>query len=198
MHDNVIAERLEALGIPTSVDLAKYDNLLHFYQSIIEEFGDRPAYSSLGRTITFNELDHYADAFACYLQENTSLEHGDRIAIQLPNIIQSPVAFLGSLRAGLTIVNVNPLYTATELEHQFNDAGAKALVVLANIADTAASIINKTQIETVIVTELADLHPSPKRQLLNFAIKHIKKMVPKFVFPQSISFRQAIISGKKN
>ena len=199
MHEQLIANRLESLHIPSTVDVETYNNLLHFYEDSIQRFKERPAYSSLGRTITFAELDYFADAFAHYLQNETSLQVGDRIAIQLPNIIQSPVAFLGSLRAGLIIVNVNPLYTATELEHQFNDSGAKALIVLANIADTVAKVIDKTAIETVIVTELADLHRSPKRQLLNFAIKHIKKMVPEFSFTQSVKFTDVmkLSSGKK-
>lgn len=197
MHEHVIENRLRALNIPTTVDVKTYQNLQHFYDVIIEKFRHRPAYSSLGRTITFDELDQYANAFAHYIQTETKLVPGDRIAIQLPNIIQSPVAFLGALRAGLIIVNVNPLYTATELEHQFNDAGAKALIVLANIADTVSTIIDKTSIETVIVTELADLHKSPKRQLLNFAIKHVKKMVPDFHFPRPVKFTDVMKKGAR-
>lgn len=195
MYKSVIEKRLQALNIPADIDIEEYANLLVFYDEIIGRYSSRPAFTSLGRTITYSELDDYANAFAYYLQTQTDLKVGDRIAIQLPNIIQSPVAFLGSLRAGLIIVNVNPLYTATELEHQFNDAGVKALVVLANIADTVATVIDKTSIETVIVTELADLHKSPKRQALNFAIKHIKKMVPEFSIPKAVKFTQVMKQG---
>ena len=195
MYESVIKQRLQALNIPTDIDAEKYKNLLVFYDEIINRFGSRPAYSSLGRTISYKELDAYANAFASYIQTETDLKVGDRIAIQLPNIVQFPVAFLGSLRAGLIIVNVNPLYTATELEHQFNDAGVKALVVLANIADTVATIIDKTAINTVIVTELADLHKSPKRQVLNFLIKNVKKMVPQFSISKAVKFTEVMKIG---
>lgn len=195
MYQNIINNRLDALNIPRDIAVDQYDNLLDFYRRMIKLYGSRPAYSSLGRTISFDELDSYANAFASYLQTQTDLVAGDRIALQLPNIIQSPVALLGALRAGMVVVNTNPLYTATELEHQFNDAGVKALVVLANIADTVADVITKTGIKTVIVTELADLHPFPKRQILNFAIKKIKKMVPEFTMPYAVKFTDVMKKG---
>src|SRR5690606_32878075 len=132
------------------------------------------------------------EKFADYLQEHTQLQPGDRIAVQLPNILQYPVVVFGALRAGLIVVNTNPLYTAHELKHQLQDSGAKALVVLANIAENAASVIKETSVEQVIVTELADLHPPLKRMLLNFAVKYIKKMVPPFSFPNQISLREAL------
>jgi long-chain acyl-CoA synthetase len=178
----------DKLNVPQSVNVAPQDNLVELYRSIISKYGDRPAFTALGQTISYNDLDEYSDRFAAFLQKKTNLSAGDRIAIQLPNILQQPVALLGSLKAGLVVVNTNPLYTEPELQHQFKDSGAKALVVLANVADKAAAIVNHTDIETVIVTELGDLHSPVKGWVLNKVVKHIKKMVPDFSFDQSESF----------
>ncbi len=196
MLKNAIDERLKALGLPVDIDPDKYANLQEMYDELINKYRERPAFTSLGRTITYNELDEYANAFAAYMQQHTDLKPGDRIAIQLPNIIQYPVAVLGALRAGLVVVNTNPLYTERELEHQFCDAGAKALVVLANVAATAASVVQETPVDTVIITELADLHPAPKRQIMNFLIKHVKKMVPAYSIPGAIRFTDVMSKGK--
>jgi long-chain acyl-CoA synthetase len=196
MYNQIIKERLAALELPLEIDANKYTNLLHMYDDVIGKYRTRPAFTSLGRTITFDELDQYANAFAAYIQHQTDLKVGDRIAIQLPNIIQYPVAVLGALRAGLVVVNTNPLYTERELEHQLNDSGAKALLVLANVAHTATHVVKDTKVTTIIVTELADLHPAPKRQLLNFVIKHIKKMVPSFSLPTAIPFNTVLERGK--
>lgn len=155
-------------------------------------YANSPAYTCMGRTITYRELDELSARFAAYLQHATNLQPGDRIAIQLPNILQYPVAVFGAIRAGMIVVNTNPLYTASEVKHQLQDSGAKALVVLANIAQNAAEIIKETAVEHVVVTEIADLHPPLKRVLLNFAVKYIKKMVPAFSFPQQIRFRDTL------
>lgn len=156
------------------------------------EYADSPSFTCMNHTLSYAELDRLAERFAAYLQECTNLQPGDRIAIQLPNILQYPVVLLGAIRAGMVVVNTNPLYTANEIKHQLNDSGAKALVVLANIAKNAASIIGETAVEQVIVTELGDLHPPVKRVLINFVVKYIKKMVPSFSFPQQVNFRQAL------
>ncbi|MDO6747055.1 AMP-binding protein [Gilvimarinus sp. 1_MG-2023] len=157
-------------------------------------YADSPAFSCLNHTITYRELDELSARFAAYLQHHTTLKPGDRIAIQLPNVLQYPVAVFGALRAGLIVVNTNPLYTATELKHQLTDSGAKALVVLANVAAHAADVVGQTDVEHVILTELADLHPPIKRTLINFVVKHIKKMVPAFSFDTSVRFNQALNS----
>lgn len=198
MYNDIIKKQLENLGLPSEIDANKFSNLLEMYDDVISRFNDKPAFTCLGRTITYRELDQYANDFAAYIQNHTKLKTGDRIAIQLPNILQYPIAVLGAFRAGLVVVNTNPLYTERELEHQFNDSGAKALLVLANVAETAAKVIDNTGIETVIVTELADLHPSPKRQLMNFVIKHVKKMVPAFSIPQAIAFTHVMKTGRNN
>jgi len=160
------------------------------------EFAQSNAFTCMGHSMTYADLDRLSAQFAAYLQQHTSLKPGDRIAVQLPNVLQYPVVVFGALRAGMIVVNTNPLYTPHEVKHQLNDSGAKALVVLANIAKNAAAIIKETQVEQVIVTELADLHPPVKRLLLNFVVKHIKKMVPPYAFPQQVSLLHALKAAK--
>lgn len=170
--------------------------LAQVFSESCKQFADKKAFTCMGHSITYAELDRLAGRFAAYLQQHTSLKPGDRIAVQLPNVLQYPVVIFGALRAGLIVVNTNPLYTPHEIKHQLNDSGAKALVVLANIAKNAASIIQETQVEQVIVTELADLHPFIKRTLINSVVKYVKKMVPPFSFPQQITFNQALAEGR--
>jgi long-chain acyl-CoA synthetase len=172
--------------------------LTEVFSDSCQQFADKKAFSCMGQSLTYAELDHLSGKFAAYLQQCTSLKPGDRIAVQLPNILQYPVAIFGALRAGMVVVNTNPLYTPYEIKHQLNDSGAKALVVLANIAKNAASIIKETSVEQVIVTELADLHPFLKRTLINAVVKHVKKMVPPFVFPQQIAFNKALSSAARS
>ena len=171
--------------------------VVNVFEETCREFADSPAFTCLNHTLTFADVDRLSASFAAYLQQHTSLKPGDRIAVQLPNVLQYPVAVFGALRAGMIVVNTNPLYTASEIKHQLQDSGAKALVVLANVAGAAADIIGETEVEQVIVTELADLHPPVKRLLINTVVKHIKKMVPAFSFPRSISFNQALSKASK-
>lgn len=170
--------------------------LAQVFSESCNQFADKKAFTCMEHSITYAELDRLAGRFAAYLQQHTSLKPGDRIAVQLPNILQYPVVVFGALRAGLIVVNTNPLYTPHEIKHQLNDSGAKALVVLANIAKNAAAIIQETQVEQVIVTELADLHPFIKRTLINSVVKYVKKMVPPFSFSQQITFNQALAAGR--
>lgn len=162
-----------------------------FNESVKKYAGNR-AFTCLGHTLTYADIDRLSARFAAYLQNHTSLKPGDRISIMLPNVLQYPVALFGAIRAGLVVVNTNPLYTARELEHQLNDSGAKALLVLANVAATAASVVERTEVETVIVTEVADLHPPLKRVLINSVVKYVQKAVPPFSFSNSVSFREVI------
>lgn len=162
------------------------------FASACKEFSDSPVFTCMDHSISFADLDVMSANFAAYLQQHTTLKPGDRVAVQLPNILQYPIAIYGIMRAGMIVVNTNPLYTAHEIKHQLNDSGAKALVVLANIAANAASIIEDTPVEQVIVTEIADVHPFFKRQLINFVVKKVKKMVPNFHFVNQVSFRSAI------
>ena len=172
--------------------------LTEVFAESCKTYADKNAFTCMDRTLTFADLDRLSGRFAAYLQQHTNLKPGDRIAVQLPNVLQYPVVVFGALRAGMVVVNTNPLYTAHEVKHQLNDSGAKALVVLANIAKNSASIIRDTKVEQVIVTELADLHSPLKRVLLNFAVKHLKKMVPPFEFPNQIAFNSALNMASKS
>jgi long-chain acyl-CoA synthetase len=180
--------------IPAELNPQGYNTILDVVTSVCRRYAERPAFTSFGRTLTYAEMDTLADAFAVYLQEETDLKPGDRLAIQLPNLIQYPIVLFGALRAGLVVVNTNPLYTPRELEHQFNDSGAKALVIHASMAHNAEKIIDKTQVKHVFVTQVGDLHGFIKRTLLNKAIKYIKKMEPDYNLPMETSLRAALLS----
>jgi long-chain acyl-CoA synthetase len=169
--------------------------LVEVFSESCNKFADKNAFTCMDRTLTYADLDQLSARFANYLQQHTTLKPGDRIAVQLPNILQYPVVIFGALRAGMIIVNTNPLYTSHEIKHQLNDSGAKVLVVLANIAKNAAAIIEETGVEQVVVTELADLHSPVKRLLINCAVKYVKKLIPVFSFPRSISFNKALALG---
>ncbi|MFI2810290.1 MULTISPECIES: AMP-binding protein [Microbulbifer] len=173
-------------------------SILDVFSNACAKYSDRPAFTCLGQTLTIGDIDKLSARFASYLQNHTNLEPGDRIAVQLPNVLQYPVVVFGALRAGMVVVNTNPLYTRRELKHQLNDSGAKALVVLANIADTASQVIGETGVEKVIVSEIADLHNPVKRVLINSVAKYIKKMVPEFSFANQVNFREAMGLGEQN
>ncbi|WP_369987642.1 long-chain-fatty-acid--CoA ligase FadD1 [Pseudomonas xanthosomatis] len=183
-------------GITADINPDEFPNIQAVLKQSCQRFADKPAFSNLGKTITYGELYTLSGAFAAWLQQHTDLKPGDRIAVQLPNVLQYPVAVFGAMRAGLIVVNTNPLYTAREMEHQFNDSGAKALVCLANMAHLAEKVVPKTQVKHVIVTEVADLLPPLKRLLINSVIKYVKKMVPAYSLPNAVRFNDALALGK--
>jgi len=172
-----------------------YSSLVEVFEQSVQQFADLPAFANMGHVITYRKLEEQSRHFAAYLQNDLKLVKGDRIAIMMPNVLQYPIAMFGALRAGLVVVNVNPLYTPRELKHQLNDSGAIAIVVIANFADTLEKVVDETPIEHVIVTHLGDQFSPIKRTLVNFAVKYIKKMVPKFNLPHAISMRKAIVKG---
>jgi len=179
------------------VDFGQYQSVTDVFLEACSKYAQKPAYSCMGQTLSFADMERLTGNFASYLQNHTDLNVGDRIAIQLPNVLQFPIAALGAMRAGMVVVNTNPLYTAREMEHQFNDSGAKALVILANMANMAEQVVPKTGIKLVMVTELADMHPFAKRVLINTVVKRVKKMVPPYSLPQAVSFRQTLALGAK-
>ncbi|WP_144966896.1 long-chain-fatty-acid--CoA ligase FadD1 [Pseudomonas sp. DE0010] len=183
-------------GIAAQIDPDDFPNIQAVLKQSCQRFADKPAFSNLGKTLTYGELYTLSGAFAAWLQQHTDLKPGDRIAVQLPNVLQYPVAVFGAMRAGLIVVNTNPLYTAREMEHQFKDSGAKALVCLANMAHLAEKVVPKTQVKHVIVTEVADLLPALKRLLINSVIKYVKKMVPAYHLPSAVRFNDALALGK--
>ncbi|CBL46955.1 Long chain fatty-acid-CoA ligase [gamma proteobacterium HdN1] len=194
--EKIWADKYDA-GTPLEIDTSKYSSILEVFHESCRKFADRPAYSNMGVTITYRELDALSAQFAAYLQNHTSLKVGDRIAVQMPNLIQYPVVVFGAMRAGMVVVNTNPMYTAREMEHQFNDSGAKAVVALANFGNLLQEVLPKTGIKHVIITEVADMQKPLKRLLMNFVIRKIKKMVPAFHIPQAVSFVKAMAQGKR-
>ncbi|MGY0555707.1 AMP-binding protein [Vreelandella sp. 2A-K22] len=180
---------------PALEGLDQYDSVTDVFHNAVTRFKDKPAFSCMGKTLSFADLDRLSADFAAWLQHETDLVPGDRIAIQLPNVLQFPVAVFGALRAGLVVVNTNPLYTEREMANQFKDSNAKAIVILANMADKLEKVLDKTDIKHVLVTQLADLHDVPKRWLINAVVKHVKKMVPAYSLPSAVGFRDALKKG---
>ena len=183
-------------GVPAEIDVTEFDSLKDMLNTSFDRYRDLPAFSNMGSTLSYAEIDQQSRYFAAWLQQCAGLKKGDRVAIMMPNLLQYPVALAGVLRAGLVVANVNPLYTARELEHQLKDSGAKAIVILENFAKTLEKVIDKTEVKTVVTTQIGDMLPQPKRALINFVVKRIKKMVPDWNIPDTISFRKAVSEGK--
>ena len=194
---SAIAAQLAALDIPSRIDIERYPSIVALFEEALATFREEAACSSVGHTLSYAELDRLSAQFAGWLQHDAGLSRGDRVAIQMPNLIQYLVVCLGALRAGMVVVNTNPLYTERELEHQLNDANVKVMVVQANVAQTAAAVLPRTQVETVVVTEIADLHPQPKRTLINFLVKYVKRMVPAFSIPGALKLNAVLKAGAK-
>lgn len=181
-------------GVPENIDPNDYKSLGDMFLDSVNKFKDRPAYSNLGTVLSYADVEILTQNFAAYLTQ-VGLKKGDRIAIMMPNLLQYPIVLFAALRAGLIVVNTNPLYTERELKHQLNDSGAVAIVILENFAETLAHIIDKTKVKTVVTTRIADLAPFPKSLLINFVVKYVKKMVPPFELPMAVTFKDALSQG---
>jgi long-chain acyl-CoA synthetase len=171
------------------------NSVTEIFEESCKKYKDRIAFENMGAQLTFGQVDELSRNFAAYLQQELKLQKGERIAIQMPNLLQFPVAFLGALRAGLIVVNTNPLYTPREMEHQFKDSGAVAIVIVANFASNLEKIIAHTEIKHVIVTQLGDMLGGLKGALVNFVVKNVKKMVPGISLPQAIPFKSVMKKG---
>lgn len=182
-------------GMATEVDLSTYTSVVDIFTEATGRFADRPSFSNLGKTISYAELDKHTQHFASWLQHDAGLKKGDRIAVMMPNLLQYPVVVFGALRAGLVVVNTNPLYTERELEHQLTDSGAKAIVVVEAFAHTVSNVIAKTDVEVVVTTRFGDMLGFPKSLLVNFVLRYVKKMVPPFNLPGSHSFKDVLTKG---
>lgn len=182
-------------GVPAEIDPQKYQSLLEVFEESLKDYADRTAFISMDKSMTYREVDEKSKAFAAYLQQDLKLQKGDAVALMMPNLLQYPIALIGVLRAGCIVANVNPLYTPRELEHQLNDAKVKAIVIIANFANTLEEVIAKTPVKHVILTQVGDMLGGAKGLFVNFAVKHIKKMVPKFSLPNVVGFKQALSKG---
>ncbi len=181
--------------VPADIVVDTGMTLIDMLEESVRNYAEQVAFINMGQAITFSQLDERSRAFAAYLVQDLGLKKGDRVAVMMPNLLQYPIALFGILRAGCVVVNVNPLYTPRELEHQLKDADTSAIVILSNFAHTLEKIIKNTRIKHVIVTHLGDELATPKRILVNFVAKYIKKMVPKFNLPQAISMQSALKKG---
>lgn len=182
-------------GIPERLPEPPYKSVRDLFEQSFDAYPERPAYANMGTTLTYRQLDELSLRFACYLQNSLGLGRGERIAIMLPNVLQYPVAMCGAFRAGLVVVNVNPLYTPRELEHQLRDSGAKAIVILENFAHTLEEVIAATPVKHVITTAIGDLLDWPQGWLTNFVLRRVKRAVPAFDLPGHVTFRAALAKG---
>jgi len=187
-----------AEDVPAEIPTPEFKSLREMIEFAFDEFPDRPAYTNMGTTLSYRDLDRLSMKFACYLQKSLGLVRGERVAIMLPNLLQYPVVLIGLFRAGLVAVNVNPLYTARELRHQLADSGAKCIIILENFADTLEEVIGETKIQHIVTTQVGDLLSWPKRVVTNFVLKRIRKSVPSFSLPGRVRLRPALRTGARH
>jgi long-chain acyl-CoA synthetase len=185
-------------GVPEHIDIGQYASVPAMLEEAFEHFRDRPAFANFGRKLSYGQVDTMSRQFAAYLTGELKLVKGDRLAIMMPNVLQYPIVLFGALRAGLVVVNTNPLYTARELRHQLEDSGTVAIVVLDNFAATLQEVLGDTPVRHIVTTGLGDMLGFPKGALVNFVLKHVKKMVPPFRLPQAVRFRDALARGARH
>ncbi|MGH6978434.1 MAG: AMP-binding protein, partial [Brevundimonas sp.] len=185
-------------GVPAEIDVNEFRSVSAVFDTSVAKYRDRPAYSSFGKVLTYGETDALVEKFAAYLLGELKLKKGDRVAIMMPNCLQYPIATFGILRAGLTVVNVNPMYTARELKHQLVDSGASVVLVLDNFGYTVEKALEGSAVTQVITTGLGDMLGFPKGAIVNFVLKYVKKMVPDYDLPSAIRFKQALALGKRH
>src|SRR5258705_1974358 len=184
-------------GVPAEIDRDRFASLRELFEQSVRDYGPKPAYTNMGRTITYNELGRLSRDFAAWLQNVGGLGRGDRVALMMPNVLQYPIAVFGALRAGLTVVNTNPLYTTRELEHQLNDSGATVIVIVENFAHVLSGVIARTNVKRVILTAVGDMLSFPKSAIVNFVVRQVRKQVPAYDLPQSVRFKDVLAQGAK-
>ena len=183
-------------GMPETIDPEHYHSLLDLFEKSFADYSDLPAFTNMGKVLTYSELDSATKRVASYIQNDLGLKKGDKVAVMMPNLLQTPVTILGVLRAGCVVVNVNPLYTVRELEHQLNDSESSAIFILANFADTLEKALPKTNVKHIVVTQVGDMVGGLKKHIVNFVVKHIKKMVPSYSLPNAIKFADALAGNE--
>lgn len=182
--------------VPAEINADRYTSLVDLVEQATQRYADQTAFINMGQPLSYRQLEQKSRAFAAYLQSGLGLKKGDRVALMMPNLLQYPVALFGVLRAGMVVVNVNPLYTPRELKHQLNDSGASAILIVSNFAHTLEKVVAETAVKHVILTRLGDQLRPVKATLVNFVVKYIKKMVPKYHLPGAVSFRHALQQGE--
>ena len=183
-------------GIPNDIDLTEYSSIIDVFDQACVKHAKLSAFSNMGVTLTYADLDRLSAAFASYLQQHTSLQPGDRIAVQMPNVLQFPIAVFGAIRAGLVVVNTNPMYTAREMRHQFQDSGAKALIYMNMFGHLVQEVLPDTEIKYLFEARMGDMLPGMKGTLVNAAVKYVKKLIPDYSLPQAVPFKTALKRGK--
>ncbi|MCM8594526.1 long-chain-fatty-acid--CoA ligase FadD [Accumulibacter sp.] len=182
-------------GVPAEIDLSEFESLGELFEKSVARYRERVAYINMGVQITYGELDKLSRDFAAYLQSALKLPQGARVAVMMPNVLQYPICIFGALRAGYVVVNVNPLYTPRELEHQLKDSGAEVIVILENFATTLEEVLARTPVRHIVVARLGDMLGFPKGAVVNFVVKYVKKMVPAWTLPRAVNFRTALARG---
>ena len=182
-------------GMPETIDVDAYQSVAEVFDQAVAKYGDSPAFTNLGTTLSYADMDRLTDNLASYLQRLPNMRKGDRVAIMMPNVLQNPIAIFAALRGGFTVVNTNPLYTARELKHQLSDSGAKVIIVMENFCHVLQEVVDATPIQHVITTQLGDMLKFPKSLIVNLVVKYVKKMVPEFSLPRSIGFKAALKIG---
>jgi long-chain acyl-CoA synthetase len=182
-------------GVPAEINPEQYSSLKHLFEEACRKYAAKPAFTNMGRTLTYAEMDELTRRFGAWLQQEAGLKKGDRIAIMMPNVLQYPIATFGALRAGLTVVNTNPLYTPREVEHQLNDSGATVMLIYDGAAATVQQALPKTPVKKVIVTSIGDLLGFPKGLIVNLVLRHVKKMVPAYDLPGAVQFKDVLSQG---
>jgi long-chain acyl-CoA synthetase len=185
-------------GVPAEIDPQHYDSLLELFEKSFQNYADLPAFENMGKTLSYQQMDDATKKFAAYLQNQLGIKQGDKVAVMMPNLLQTPIAILGALRAGATVVNVNPLYTARELEHQLNDSDTETIIILANFASTLEEVLPNTKVKNIVLTEIGDMLGGVKKHIVNLAVKYVKKMVPAYSLPNVIRFNDALSNGDVN
>jgi|TARA_R110001606_G_scaffold46876_2_gene119770 long-chain acyl-CoA synthetase len=185
-------------GMPETIDPEHYNSLLEVFEKSFTDYKDLPAFTNMGKTLSYDEIDQATKRVAVYIQKELGLKKGDKVAVMMPNLLQTPVSILGILRAGCVVVNVNPLYTVRELEHQLNDSETSAIFILANFADTLEKALPHTKVKHIVVTQVGDMVGGFKKHLVNFVVKHIKKMVPSYSLPNPIKFEALLAANEKD
>jgi len=185
-------------GVPEEIDINEFASVADIFDTSVAKYSELPAYTNFGTTLSYQDLDIYTAQLGAYLKTELGLEKGDRVAVMMPNLLQNPVAIFGILRAGLVVVNTNPLYTTRELKHQLNDSGAKAIIIIDNFAHVLQKVIKETPVQHVILTRMGDMLPPFKRFAINMVVKYIKKMVPHFHLDGAINFKTALRLGAQH